>query len=122
MITQAWDRLKITTLSKAIAMAPNVTCCTIGPKCLPLDEEEPDTDSEQPNLGNAVTSTPLKRRKPRVAAADDSFEVSEIQEETEPDNLITEDMNSLELAVKRECLRRLEIQITRLSEVSIGLQ
>lgn len=119
MITQAWDRLKITTLSKAIAMAPNVTSCTIGPKCLPLDEEEPDTDSEQPNLGTAVTSTPLKRRKPRVAAADDSFEVSEIQEEREPDNLITEDMNSLELAVKRECLRRLEIQITRLSEVSI---
>lgn len=116
-ITEAWERLKMITLSKAIAMAPEVTSCTIGPKRPPLEEEEPDADYEQPDLSKAVTSTPLKPRKPRrVATKDHNLEVSEIKKERE-NNLITEEIVNLEL-VKQECLRKFEIQITRLTDVS----
>ncbi|XP_046680823.1 uncharacterized protein LOC124367765 isoform X2 [Homalodisca vitripennis] len=128
-VTQAWNKLKINALSKAIAIVPDVGPCTIGPKSLSVSNSDCDKsdagDIDKPgdiDLSEAITSTPLKSKnlnmKPKMKARfgtleekndSYSFDISEIPP---AENYSCDEYKEVE-ALRKLCLFKIEAQVER---------
>ncbi|XP_054289349.1 mRNA export factor Gle1 isoform X2 [Macrosteles quadrilineatus] len=123
-IYQAWNRLKINALSKAIAIAPDVVNCTIGPHSHSTDTPDFESiDNEKVDLQNVVTSTPLKsNERIKVKKIEDSvdcyksetFNISQIIHDSNVSPTSYE-VDQLTL-LKNECLKNIETQIVKCGE------
>uniref|UniRef100_A0A1B6FDP1 mRNA export factor GLE1 n=1 Tax=Cuerna arida TaxID=1464854 RepID=A0A1B6FDP1_9HEMI len=125
-ITQAWNKLKINALSKAIAIVPEVGPCTIGPKsfsALISDFDKSDAvDIDKVDLSEAVTSTPFKPKnlnvKPKMKAKlgtlaekNDSNTFDDSESPPAEDHSCDE-YKEIE-ALRKLCLSKVEAQVER---------
>lgn len=111
-MTQCWNNLKVTALSKAIAIAPDVGVCTIGPK-------SDDTNCEKLDLSSAVTSTPLK---PQTFARNDNMNISfcssQLKKSFHKTMLEDEESSKLE-SLRVMCLDKIEAYILNHVQVRV---